>query len=407
MRTPAGVVVHTGDFKIDADPIDGRFTGIERLEALGREGVAALFSDSTNAEKEGFTWTEREVAGVLATTIAEAKQRVLVTTFSSNVFRVESVIRASIAAGRRVAPVGRSVRQMVDYCLEGGFLDVPPGSFVDVDELGEHPRNAVTVLASGCQAEPYSAFGRIAAGEHGRVQLGPGDRVIVSARRIPGNERLIGAALNALIDRGVEVIDDRGRDKIHTSGHALRGEQRRMIELCRPAHFVPMHGESRHLRRHAELGRDAGATCHILETGRPIDLSPNGDGEVHAAHRDVVTCGDRYIDGNEDVAPIVLRDRQLLSQVGFVACTVVLDRGVLAAPVQITSRGVFYLDENPDLIDRAADAVESVMERLAPDADPEERHDAVRLCLRRFYKRELGRRPVILPAFVELHDEPR
>lgn len=397
-----GTLVHTGDFKLDPEPFDGRVTDTERLAALGETGVLALLSDSTNAERAGRTTSEREVALALEPLIATAPRRVLLTTFASNVHRLQAVIEASHRAGRKVAIVGRSMNQFVDIAYERGMLSIPHATLIPPQMVASLAPERVTIIASGCQGEEQSAFGRIAASEHGLITLSAGDRVIHSARRIPGNERLIGRALNRLMARGVEVIDERSGLCIHTSGHAYSGEQEEMLALCRPRFFVPLHGELRHMRRHAQLAAHMGAQPFVLETGLPIELALTDDGPT-ATIVDPVPAGEVLVDGGEPVPPIVLRDRRLLAASGMVVATVVMDDlRVRRAPVALTTRGVVYVDENALLLERAARLAESAFDACGADASDEERQEAVRLSMRRFFRRELGRRPVIVATLVRV-----
>lgn len=404
VSTPAGVrhLIHTGDFKIDPDPLDGRHMALDRMEALGQEGVFALFSDSTNAEKEGHTWSEREVAEALTPLIAQAPLRVLVTTFASNVHRLQSVITASAACNRKVAVVGRSAVQFIEIALRLGMLKVPHATLIPVEAVAETPRDRITIIASGCQAEEYSSFGRIAAGSHGLVSLSAGDRVIISARKIPGNERAVGRAVNKLLERGIDVIDDRSGFKVHTSGHAFAGEQAEVIRRCNPQYFVPLHGEMRHMQAHAALATQLGALPYVLESGSPIRFRFTHN-EIHVQLEEAVEAGDVYLDGLEGVEDIVLRDRRSLAEGGFVVCALPLDEhGRRRGPAQISTRGVFWVDQNPHLMDLAAAAAEEAFDRLALDATEDERWEAVRLALRRFFRQELERRPMILPSFVRV-----
>ncbi|MCB0121579.1 MAG: ribonuclease J, partial [Caldilineaceae bacterium] len=246
LHTSVGTVVHTGDFKFEDNPLDGRRTDEETLRRLGDQGVTALFSDSTNSEKIGHTGSERQVAATLHEWISSASQRVLVTTFASNVHRLQSIIDVAARCDRQVIITGRSVEQFIALACHSGAMTYPAGIVVDSEHFASLPPNKVLVIASGCQGEPRSGLGRIARGRHRDVALGEGDRVVWSARRIPGNERAIGALYDQFLRQGVELIDERVA-QVHTSGHAYNDEQRRMIELCRPKFFIPVHGEYRHM----------------------------------------------------------------------------------------------------------------------------------------------------------------
>lgn len=402
VSTPAGVLIHSGDFKLDPTPLDGRLTATERLADLGRAGVTALLSDSTNAQQPGHTSSEQCVSVSLRRLISEAPHRVLVTTFSSNVFRLQSIIDASAAAGRRVTPVGRSCRQILQLSLERGYLRAPHGIFVEPEKLGSLARGESTIIASGCQAEEYSAFASITRGQHAQVRLEPGDWAIMSARRIPGNEHTINRAVNALLRQGIEVLDDRNQTDIHASGHAYAAEQEQLIELCAPRFFIPIHGEHRHLRAHANTAAALGFEAHLIEDGQPLELTRDGR-RVTAHLAAPEPAGYVCLDGTDAVPDIVTKDRRILNDVGFVSGAVVIGPdGRLAAAPEIITRGVIHVDENVDLLDAAAREVGDAVAGLALGAGEPEIQEAVRLTLRRFFRRELGRRPVILPVVITL-----
>ncbi len=406
LHTPIGRVVHTGDFKFDADPVDGRVSDLAMLQAAGDAGVALLLSDSTNADRSGHSWGEREVGVALAEQIASAPERVVVTTFASNIHRLQLILDASAKVGRKVVAVGRSVQQNVQMCLEHGYLQAPRGLLVDIAQFERLRRNEVTVIASGSQGEPRSAMSRMAAGQHGHIHIEPRDRVIFSARRIPGNERAIGVMINHLVKLGAEVVDDRIA-KVHTSGHAFNDEQRRMIELCRPEVFIPVHGEYRHLVRHAALAQKLGLaadTVLVTEDGYPIELRRKG-GKLNATRAAQVQAGHVYVDGTGigDVGEVVLRDRRVLAETGMVLCVVIFSQeGELVGGPDIITRGVVHVDTSQELLARAVDEVRAALEELGPVAETAERSDVVRQSLRRFFRRERDRRPLILPVVMEV-----
>jgi len=406
LHTPVGRVVHTGDFKLDPDPIDGRLTDLAMLQAAGDAGVAALLSDSTNADRGGHTWSEREVGMALEEQVCVAPERVIVTTFASNIHRLQLIFDASVKAGRQIMPVGRSMQQNVQMGLERGFLRAPAGTVVDASQFARIDRRDLTVIASGSQGEPRSAMSRIAAGLHSQIQIEPGDRVIFSARRIPGNERAIGMMINHLVKLGAEVIDDRIA-KVHTSGHAFNDEQRRMLELCRPEIFIPVHGEYRHLARHAALAHKLGwdkDRILVTEDGGPIDLT-RSNGKLEARRVEPVQAGHVFVDGTGigDVGEVVLRDRRVLAETGMVICVVIFseDGEVVGGP-DIVTRGVVHVDTSQELLGRAVEEVRTALEALGPIAETGERADVVRQSLRRFFKRERARRPIILPVVMEV-----
>jgi ribonuclease J len=400
--TPCGVLVHTGDFKLDPTPPDGRLTDRAAFAALGQKGVTALLSDSTNAEKAGHTWGEDVVAGTLDELIANAPFRVLVTAFASNIDRLQAVIRSSERYGRKVVLVGRSMQQNVQLALEHGYLRAKPGTLVSSDDFDKVPRSRTTVVAGGSQGEPHSAMSRIATGQHGAVRLEPHDRAIFSSRRIPGHERTVGAVINNLCRQGVEVVDDR-LAHVHASGHGFNDEQREMIRLCRPRYFIPIHGEYRHLARHAALANECGVAAgntFILEDGEPLELL-RFDDDVLARRGEPVPAGLVFVDGKGvgDVEQVVLRDRRALAKTGMVLCVVIFgEDGDLVAGPDITTRGVLQEERGHALVEQAADEVRASLGRLSAHADAATRAEEVRACLRRFFRRELERRPLIVPV---------
>ncbi len=404
IQTPAGLVVHTGDFKLDPHPVDGRLTDEEALRRAGERGVLALFSDSTNAERDGHTWSEREVGEELGPLIESARGRVLVTAFASNIHRVQLVIEASERAGRKVILVGRSMQQNVQLAVERGLLRARHGVFAELDDFADLPRDGVTIIAAGSQGEPQSSMVRIAGGQH-TVRIEPKDRVIFSSRRIPGNERAIGRMINSLYRLGAEVVDDRNT-KVHTSGHAMNDEQRRMIELCRPRFFVPMHGEYRHLVRHARLAEATGVPAQtlVVEDGQPVEFVREGDG-IGMRRGEPIKAGHVFVDGFGvgDVQEVVLRDRRLLAETGIVICVVILDEhGQVAAGPDLITRGVVHVDENQPLLRQVVQEVREALSSRRGSLDVAEAGELLRQTLRRFFRRELDRRPLIVPVVMSL-----
>jgi ribonuclease J len=402
--TPGGIVLHTGDFKIDPDPIDGRRTDIEGLRAYGERGVSILLSDSTNAEKPGHTWGEREVGASICKIVEAAPHRVVLTTFASHIDRAQAVLDAAAHCGRKVVLAGRSMANNVRMALEHGFLRGSPDLLAEPEDWKRLRRDEVILLASGSQGEPGSAMTRIAANRMSPIKLDPGDQVILSSRRIPGNERAIGRMVNSLYRLGCEIITDHDA-RVHSSGHGFNDEQRLMLELCRPRFFVPVHGELRHMTRHAALARACGvAQDHALitEDGKPLALR-SVDGELLLQRDEPVQAGVVFVDGKGigDVGEIVLRDRRILSESGIIVCAVVFaGDGALVAGPELATRGLVYVDESLELLARAADDVKKAVLALDPASDVPERADAVRIALRRFFRRELERRPLVVPIVI-------
>ena len=400
ITTPVGVVVMTGDFKIDNSPLDGRTCNAARFKELGDRGVVALLSDSTNAERPGRSWSESVVAEGLHRLIGNAPNRVLITTFSSHMHRIQGVIDASYAAGRTVIPVGRSVVQNIQMALERGYLKAERGAITEPGHFDNMPRSHVTVIASGSQGEPQSSMTRIAANAHGLVHLDAGDRVLWSSRQIPGNEIAIGAVTNNLLRSGIELIDS-SVDRVHTTGHAFADELEDMLRWVRPHYFVPVHGEYRHLVAHAKIGEKTGIArdaIHIIEDGQPLVFRGHGK-DVTVRRDEIVPHGFVCLEGEDyvEVGEVVLRDRRVLAETGIVVCVVVLDdRGNRMSGPEIATRGVVHVDESADVIAAARDEA-----RRAVDAVDQNDDDIIaeemRVAVRRFFRRELGKKPLVVP----------
>lgn len=414
ITTPVGVIVMTGDFRIDPTPPGGRLTDLQRLRELGDRGVVALLSDSTNSERSGRSWSEKVVADTLHKVIRDAPHRVTITTFSSHIHRIQAVLDASYEAGRTVIPVGRSVAQNIQMALERGFLKAEHGALADPTYFENIPRSHVTVIASGSQGEPQSAMTRIAAGTHGYVRLDPHDQVIWSSRRIPGNELAIAAVVNNLLRSGVQLIDDRVLP-VHTTGHAFADELAQMITLVRPRFFIPVHGEYRHMLAHAKIAEGCGVrreAIHIIEDGQPLVVRSE-DGTLTMVRDEPVTAGFVFVEGEShaEVGEVVLRDRRVLAETGIVVCAAVLnDKGELVTRPAIATRGVVHVDENADLLAAAADEAQRAIDELAASRgrgpfssdDEELLAEEMRVAVRRFFRREVGKRPLVVPLVMRL-----
>ncbi|HKA31313.1 MAG TPA: ribonuclease J [Candidatus Binatia bacterium] len=404
IRTPVGTVVHTGDFKLDQTPLDGRLPDLGRLAELGAEGVLLLMSDSTNVEHAGVTPSERSVGVHLEQIFREAAGRVLVTTFSSHIHRMQQVIDLSARFGRKVGLVGRSLTSHVATARDLGLLGVADGTLVDLAILRDLPRDQVTLITAGSQAEAASALVRIAMNAHKQVVLTPGDVVILSSRIIPGNERAISSLVNHLYRRGATVHYGRGAP-IHVSGHASQEELKLVLNLVRPRHFVPVHGEYRHLVRHLQLAREVGVPadgCHLLEDGDVLEIGVDG---VERPER--VPAGRVFVDGKGvgEVGDVVLRDRRHLSEDGLVLAVLAIAQqsGDIVAGPDLVSRGVLADEASPEVIEGARTMVLDALGAINPESrtDPAEVKEEVRKALRRYFKR-LDRRPVILPFVLEM-----
>ena len=403
ITTPAGVVIHTGDFKMDQTPVDDRHFDFQSFSFYGDQGVLALLSDSTNAEVEGFSGSERRVGEALDGVFRKAPGRIVISTFSSNVHRIQQVIDLAVQHKRRVALIGSSMVSTSEVAQELGHLKAPSGIFVEPREIRRLAPHKVAVVAAGSQGEPISALSRIALADHRDIALDPGDLVVLSARPIPGNEKPINRVINHLYRRGADVIFG-GGPPFHVSGHAGQEELKIMLTLTRPRFFLPVHGEPRQLYSHARLAEKTGMPrerIHILENGDILEI----DGSA-AAVTDKVRAGRVFVDGTlEEVDELVVRDRRHISEGGVVLAVVAIDRqtGVLAGDPEIVSRGFVHEQVRGDLLREAGRVVRQAVEA----ASPEQRADRgvikalIQQDLKRLFRKSLDRRPMIIPAIIE------
>ena len=405
IETPAGTVVHTGDFKLDESPVDAAQPDYARFRALGERGVLALCSDSTNVGRPGRTGSETEVGAALQGRFAQAPGRILVATFASHIHRIQQVLNLAAACSRKVALLGRSMVANVAVASELGYLKVPDGLLVTLEELGELPARRQVILSTGSQGETHSAVSLIAAGEHKDVSVGAGDLVIFSSRVIPGNERVIGRAINALLRRGAEVLWE-DVAFVHVSGHASQEDLKHKIALTRPRYFMPVHGEYRHLLQHARLAEGAGVPperVFLVEDGLGLELSKSG-ARVLAGY----PTGRIFVDGKGigDVGQVVLRDRQLLADAGMVVVALTIDKvsGSLVAGPEIASRGFVYMKESDELMEEVKRAVrEALAAREEPEVIDRELIGAIaRSAVRRFISQRFDRKPVVIPLVLEV-----
>ena len=408
IECPAGVVIHTGDFKIDYTPLSSdAVTDLSTIAEYGRRGVLALLADSTNAERPGFTATEQTVAeGVRALFNRARKKRIIVATFASNIYRVQQIIDLAIESGRKVAVNGRSMVSNTEMAKELGYLHVPDTVLIDIEEVNKYPPEKVVLITTGSQGEPLSALSRMAQASHRNVKVGPGDFIIISARPIPGNEKTVSKVVNGLLALGAEVIYENMYDT-HVSGHACQEEQKLMLTLAHPQYFLPVHGEFKQLKRHAETAEHLGyiprQNIYIAENGQKIRLSRDSmvlEGTVPAG----AVMVDGY--GVGDVGNVVLRDRHHLSEDGIIVVTVTIDGRsgrVLAGP-ELVSRGFVYVRESEELIDGARTQVEIALDRaLADNAhDWNSLKTRVREALSSYIYRKTKRSPMILPILMEV-----
>ncbi len=405
VHTPLGVVLHTGDFKIDQTPVDGQVTDFHRLAQLGEKGVLVLLSDSTNAERPGYTMSEKVVGATFDETFRRSQERVIVATFASNVHRIQQAIQAAHRHNRKVAVVGRSMVNVVNIAYELGYLDIPDGALVELEEANRLPRNQVVILTTGSQGEPMSALTRMALSDHRQVEILPGDTVIISAIPIPGNEKLVARIIDQLFKLGAHVIYE-SLSGIHVSGHPSQEELKLMINLVRPKFFVPIHGEYRMLIRHAEIASEVGIPSEnifVVENGQVLEFTRRSG---RFAGR--VTAGKVLVDGLGvgDVGNIVLRDRRLLSQDGILIVVVTINRetGLVMAGPDIVSRGFVYVRESEELLEEAKIRVRGALEKCIDKGVLEwsSIKSQVRDTLGKFLYEKTRRRPIILPIIMEV-----
>ncbi len=401
IRTPAGVVLHTGDFKMDQLPLDGRLTDLGGFARLGAEGVDLLMSDSTNAEVPGFVTPERDIAPVLRQVFERAERRVIVACFASHVHRVQQVLDVAVAYRRKVAFVGRSMVRNMGVARDLGYLRVPDGLIVDAREIDELPPEQVVLVSTGSQGEPMSALSRMANRDH-PVHIESGDTVVLASSLIPGNETAVFRVINGLTRWGANVVH-KGNAMVHVSGHAAAGELLYVLNLTRPSNVMPVHGEWRHLRAHAELAELSGVpTDRIImaDDGMVIDLV-DGRASVVGA----VPCGYVYVDGLTvgDVTEHALKDRRILGDEGFVSIVVVVDAatGKITGGPEITARG--FADEQA-LFDGVRPLIEEAVEKAAADGvvDAHQLQQVIRRVVGRWVNDTYRRRPMILPVVVEV-----
>lgn len=405
VHTPVGTVLLMFDFKFDQTPIDGRVTDYQKLAELGSRGVLCLLSDSTNAERPGYTLSERVVGETFMETFQRAPGRIFVATFASNVHRIQQVIEAARSYNRKVAVVGRSMENVVRIAVELGYLRIPDGMLIDVDEVDRLPAERVVVLTTGSQGEPMSALSRMAMADHRHLEIVRGDTIIISANPIPGNEKMIGRIINQLFKLGANVIYERFSG-IHVSGHASQEELKMLLNLVRPRYFVPVHGEYRMLVKHASLAEAVGIPSDrifIPEIGDVIEITPD-----KAAKTERVPGGQVFVDGLGvgDVGNIVLRDRRQLAQDGILIVVVGINRqnGELVAGPDIVSRGFVYVRESEHLIEEAREKVRQALLGTMK-AQVEEWgviKASVREALSRYLYEKTKRRPMILPIIMEV-----
>ena len=363
IRCEGGTIVHTGDFKIDTTPIDGGMMDLGRLAEIGQEGVLCLMSDSTNAERPGFTESERKVGESFETLFRKAgNNRIIVATFSSNIHRVQQIMNVAASLGRKVALVGRSLENVVSISAELGYLNIPEGIVIDINMINRYPADKLVIITTGSQGEPMSALTRMAFSDHRKVEIHPNDYVIISATPIPGNEKTVSRVVNELFRKGVDVVYDKA-DMLHVSGHACQEELKMIMGIVKPKYFIPVHGELKHLRKHAGLALSMGIPKEnilIADNGRVAEISKKA-----LRCMSTVPAGRVFVDGYGvgDVGSVVLRDRKHLAQDGLVIVAVCIDResGMIVSGPDVVTRGFVYVKESEELINAAREvAVEAI-----------------------------------------------
>jgi ribonuclease J len=405
IRTPEGVVIHTGDFKIDQTPVDGELTDLATFARYGEAGVLALLSDSTNVEREGYTLSERLVGDAFDQIFPNCPARIIVAAFSSNIHRVQQAVDAAIRCGRKVLLNGRSMLANVQIASELGYITIPDGVLIDLKELPKLPREQICMITTGSQGEPMSALSRIAMDDHKQIKLEAGDTVILSSRFIPGNEKTISDLINHLYRRGAEVFYE-SVSEVHVSGHASQEELKLILNLVQPRWFLPIHGEYRHLVKHAQLAGRVGIPqerCIIMTNGDVVAFS---GGEACVLGK--VEHGRVFVDGKGvgDVGAIVLKDRKHLSEDGMVVVIIGIDQetGNIIYGPDIVSRGFVFEDESREYLEAAKQVVTETLATHSIEmlGDWTEVKQEVRAVLRRFFKKSIERRPVILPVILEM-----
>jgi ribonuclease J len=403
VHTPAGTIVYATDFKFDHTPIDGRVTDMQRLATLGTNGVLCLLSDSTNAERPGYTLSEKVVGETFMDVFRRAQGRILVAAFASHVHRIQQVIAASVRFDRKVCVIGRSMVNNVGVASRLGYLDLPDGLLINVEQMEDYPPEKLTIITTGSQGEPMAALTRIAMGEHRQIEVVPGDTVIISASPIPGNERFIGRTINQLFRQGAEVIYH-AVSGVHVSGHASQEELKLMLNLISPRYFIPIHGEYRMLVQHARLAEDVGLSPEnvmIAEIGDMIEIAATKFEKVAK-----VEAGSIMVDGLGvgDVGAVVLRDRQQLAQDGILVVVVTIDKetGEILAGPEFVSRGFVYVRESERLFEEAKQRVQVALESCEPSFEEwNVLKNQVRNTLSGFFWERTRRRPMILPVVME------
>lgn len=405
INTPVGSVVYTSDFKLDQTPIDGEVTDFYKFAEYGEKGVLVLLSDSTNAEREGFTMSEKMVGQSFDEIFSNARERIIVASFASNVHRLQQIFSTAHKYGRKVAVCGRSMVNVVDVASELGYLKIPKGTLVELDTIDSLPKNKVVIISTGSQGEPMSALTRMALSEHRKVHIVPGDTIVISAMPIPGNEKMVARTVDSLFKKGAQVIYEKVSG-IHVSGHASQEELKIMLNLVKPKYFIPVHGEFRMLIKHAQIAEEVGIPSKNIflgENGQVFEFDKNG-----ARINGKVPSGQVMVDGLGvgDVGSVVLRDRKQLSQDGILIVVLTLDKaeGQVVAGPDIITRGFVYVRESETLLEEARQRIDGVLLRCQDNGvkDWSAIKNAIKDSLSKFLFEQTRRRPMILPIIMEV-----
>jgi ribonuclease J len=405
IKTPVGMIVHTGDFKLDPTPVDGQLMDFHKFSEYGEKGTVLLMSDSTNAEKGGFTFSEKEVRRSFEHIFSTARGRIIIATFASNIHRIQQVIDVAAMFGRKVILSGKSLVANAQIALDLGYLRIPKDMWVRLDELKNLGDNEVVIITTGSQGEPMSVLSRIATDEHKTIKVKEGDVVILSAKMIPGNERSIGRIINHLFRRGADVIYEKVSE-IHVSGHASKEELKLMLNLVRPKYFMPVHGEFRHKIYHARLAEKTVVpkeNIFILNDGEVLEITPEG-----ARKGGTVTSGRIYVDGKGvgDVEDMVLRDRRRLAHDGIVLILIGIEKltGAITSGPDIISRGFVFEDASQEVINDVKELVVDSMKELGSEilADKTLIQAKIRSVLKKYLRNTMERKPMIMPIIFEV-----
>ncbi len=405
ITTPAGTILHTGDFKVDYTPIDGQLMDLGRIAELGKNGILALMSDSTNAERKGFTLSESSVGDVLDKCFQNCTKRIVVATFASNVHRIQQIVNSAIKYNRKIAVCGRSMINIISTARELGYIKCPDDIFIDIDMIGSYTDEHLVIITTGSQGEPMSALTRMAAGDHRKVKITPNDLIIISATPIPGNEKYVSKVIDDLMQLGAEVVYSALAD-VHVSGHACQEEQKLILALTKPKYFIPVHGEYRQLRAHSETAQDMGISkdnIFMLTNGRVLEI-----GENEAKFNGSVPSGRILVDGLGvgDVGNIVLRDRQHLAQDGLIIIVLTMDSntGEVVAGPDVISRGFVYVRESENLMDEVKSVVRHEISKCEERGvrDWATIKSTVKENLRDYIFIKTKRNPMIIPIIMEV-----